>query len=141
MVRWKTTTAPAPDPSAAAPPPPPRWSAEEDAKLRQLVDEYGTGRWTEVAEKLEKKGEPAWHKTWIDAKPGNLGRIKGWFALSLLRAVCCVAGWLLACLDFHQQMSCVYDAATPLSTTSRFVSSLTGGSIFNLLTTTRSSCP
>ena len=49
-----------------------------------------------------------WYETWIPAKPGNLSRIKGWFALSLLRAVCCVAGWLLACLDFHQQMSYVF---------------------------------
>ena len=46
-----------------------------------------------------------WHLTYFGERAGNERRVKGWFLLSFLRAFCCAAAWLLACLDYHQQMS------------------------------------
>jgi hypothetical protein len=53
----------------------------------------------------ENAPEADWHLSYFSERPSNENRVKGWFLLSFLRAFCCAAAWLLACLDYHQQMS------------------------------------
>ena len=42
------------------------WSAEEDARLRELVAIYGSTKWTKIAMELGSKGSKQCRRRWIN---------------------------------------------------------------------------
>lgn len=63
-----------------------RWSAEEDVRLRRLVETYGAHRWRVVGEMMETRTNKQCRERWLNALSPNI-RLEAWTPQELKQLV------------------------------------------------------
>ena len=63
-----------------------RWNAEEDARLRKLVETYGTHRWRVVGVMMQTRNNKQCRDRWLNALSPNI-RLEAWTPQELKQLV------------------------------------------------------